>query len=1443
MRTPLRLRPPIADSERIPESTGEFSTVSQSDNDTRNDSSPTTSPSLPDSLTPFLSVAEGTLTPLSMHSSDPDVFSGIDASLHDKKTSSRAPAKQERNDAKDCDEGLEEEAGDARDMQQSQQKQPLAENPKQSPWGPAFATGVDRPSQNDDNNSNNDGAEHPKIRTQCPKNGRPNDPPAFNAEAQVNLVSPRLQNPVLDVNPSRRHIAARNLPSAKTIQPLQIVAGPNSPSLTASCPSKDLSAPIKPTSPGAGTLHQQYKGSHLQRFPHLDYGDFDEDPVPDALRPQPIIRTASDGALSLCHPTPEISHRSGSCVGNIAALEASAERLSMTSSIEIAIRDLNQDLKRSESRRSSRLHASAAEPSTSPRVASLAGSRSSLLGQISSASSVVNAARQCGYFPGGYIISPSYSRSAPRGLQSGSRDSRSSRNEDEHLSSSFSSAALLSRSGPGKSSQRSVRSAQPSLSEIAEIDPPVTLTQEVMDKTGYTATVDNERADVLVIHHSDGLMTPTMNSLNNHGNDVSSDRSWSQHLDTRCAAAQQPQPPQYQQLADRVGEHDGRPTTATSMTTFDQAQHAFGEFDGVHWSTDHQPQSPPMNPASDVPSSGRRMSQIPPVPQPVVGQPTSYFDVECGRQMLYYPARVPAMLNLPPKLSKTGTSAAKREQRRTHFLSHMNEVNRVSAPWLPDPLEGHTPAPFFPDKAESSPHMSSTSEPGNVKNVPGALNAPDKEPADAPASLQNLVVADVPVDVSPELPKHIVDSGQRKEPQQSQVFLDGNGNPVPGDEPRPQTCDDSPGQSQSRMSINRKPVPPELRASAYFDLPSQLPRVEIKDGSAKATLDSILDASARAPVNAFTDHLYAGKLGSEVYGREKKRKGASHSQNPSTNSLGHKSRISFFSLGKHGEKSSEVVNSDHPDTMSSDRSPADPESQNLPDSVSEKSSNASESEDDDEYSGPPTTLLAEIQLRKQQQKQRTRKLNGVNGLHATLLELDAVAEQEQKSRKGRRVNLAWEEAESGNESQEEDVPLGILYTAKTMQTRDINAAVAEINRPLGLMEQRELEDNEPLSRRRDRLQGRNPNTRDSQMAAMPQLAPPAPELEEDDEEPLAARQRRLKGESEDLPRARPVSAAFSAELLSQFGDDDKIKDKSSEAEKKESNSFPEEETLGQRRQRLQAEREASAAAAKGGSPAVPKVHSMADVLSTYGGQSHLDVPTTNRRASVFMNGRFNDCLGGGTVMPSSDPRAEERARLEQEARNVQDQALKMRAMRAAMPRTTAEPGHHRTASGFMGGLFNDGNGGTANTRRVLADPRAEKWARAQEQERLAREQQQRMGTLRAQMPNEIPGLNRNTSGYMGGIFNDGTGEFATQQQHRHSMLVGGYGPGAMVSPNGMGLDGGHVPALGMSMISMGGGTGGGMTTGAGMRTSQMAAPPPAPANLDRVEMWRHNVVP
>jgi hypothetical protein len=564
----------------------------------------------------------------------------------------------------------------------------------------------------------------------------------------------------------------------------------------------------------------------------------------------------------------------------------------------------------------------------------------------------------------------------------------------------------------------------------------------------------------------------------------------------------------------------------------DDVEKMFENFDGVHT----EPQQRVVSESTSINSNdtqqrrvssgnGNRMS---------MARPQSYADPNTGQQMVYYPAPVPRMLNLPQKLSKMPSSLA-RKQRRSQVLSTIPPAARQSAIWLPDVLE-----------TEDEPNL----------------------PEDDPVQKQEYI------------------------PQHQRATMGGR-----------------------RNTQDLSHTPAQLRANAFFEIPGPSQVVELKEQSAVATLDSILDASAHAPVSAFTDHAFAGHLGAEVYGREKTR----NSRN-STQLLvkDQKKRTSSFNLlrGRRAS-SSDLLEADkerRAATMSGVvegkvRQPIDSDDEDEGDSKGVAGGNLGgtaihdEDEEEDEgqlddeiYQGPPTTLLAELQIRKQQQKHRTRPLTSAfpNGVHSTLLELDAVAQVEQRSRKHKRVNLAWEEPSiDTTNADDEDVPLGLLYNKNQVQER---------NRPMGLMERRDMEDNEPLSRRRDRLQGRPPGP--YRASTMMNLSTPAIEPEEEGET-LAQRVHRLKdqgGTATGLPSARPVSGDFASEMMSQFGELDPkpdVKGKGREVVK-------EEETLGERRKRLQAEREArDREVGKPGSgdaqerPALKPRRSMADILQAH----------------------------------------------------------------------------------------------------------------------------------------------------------------------------------------------------------------------------------------------------
>ncbi|KAI8957169.1 hypothetical protein F5Y11DRAFT_340621 [Daldinia sp. FL1419] len=958
------------------------------------------------------------------------------------------------------------------------------------------------------------------------------------------------------------------------------------------------------------------------------------------IQPKPIVRTASTKSVFLRHPTPDLNPRTISYATNIAQLEATAEKLSMTSSIEDAIRDLHDEQKRNESRRSSILAASIGsipehnEPVSFPTI-----------NPLSTTSSIIDtntAARYGSYSPANFMSSDSSLILNLGRMRSGSGSL--TRPESEVVSA-------MSRHGPGKNSTRSVKSAsKPTLTDIAEMEP-TTLTPAAMDEADKLA--EEPRNEMLRLPRMEDIdLTPNAEQFV-----MSNDHDYWSHGVTETRGG------------DDNGD-DMRPLTSGSTGTYEQAEKAFADFDGAHCPSDVDLEETlfmpsfsnglstdasflrPFDPTSSRPEEEMIYSK-PTISRPIAPptvRPKSYLDPETGQTMLYYPARVPLMLNLPQKLSKK-PKAEVRDARRSQILSKMSEPDRKSgALWLPEYLPEPPLDPLEPNT-------------GSLPRVP--LSDPDVDPQVRPAVNDQ--------------PDHEQENDEVRGSHISVLDLDKRKSKIPDG------------------------LPPQLRASAFFDLPSEpSPTIQLKDGSAMATLDSILDASAKAPVSAFTDHAFAGTLGSEVYGTEKKRR--SHMKRVSaTNLLEPKKRSSFLHLRKPSalsrlsepqeERRNTIAGGMKINEGLDERGQAD-EKQRLSGSIDgqpvpDYDEEDEKSEEELAYNGPPTTLLAELQMRKQQQKLRTRPAATAfpNGLHSTLLEMDTVAQIESNARKGKKVNLAWEEpcASLAAESDDEDTPLGLLMAAKG-QGNDMAAAIAEINRPLGLMEQRELEDNEPLSRRRDRLQGVDvgPIKRQSMMtlgpgfhngshslgATSPQLRLQTPE-EDLEGETLGERMRRLKScdqTDNPLPQARPVSSAFSTELLSQLGEAFKEDESDKSQDKQKLHLKEEEETLGQRRRRLQAEQESRG---QGTTAKLTNRYSLADVLGT-------------RRSKILLR----------------DPRVEaEKAKQAEATLYRQDQDRKMAILRGQMPSSLSTPNLNQPG-GYMSGRFNDGMGGGAGYPRT-----------------------------------------------------------------------------------------------------------------------------------------------
>ncbi|GAM87850.1 hypothetical protein ANO11243_058780 [Dothideomycetidae sp. 11243] len=510
-----------------------------------------------------------------------------------------------------------------------------------------------------------------------------------------------------------------------------------------------------------------------------------------------------------------------------------------------------------------------------------------------------------------------------------------------------------------------------------------------------------------------------------------------------------------------------------------------------------------------------------------------------------------------------------------------------------------------------------------------------------PPPLDNMVYYPAPVPRILNLPKRLSSGrpqsgfiGQRK--SQSMLFA-----------PRSDTrntlrlgaMDFEPQQEISSMaSMNRiSNVPPQLRASLFFDRPAERQSINIQSDSAVATLESILQASATAPVSVFTDHPIVGRAGADVYAKERPTK-----RNTMSKPLVADARNSVATFGNAAgdsarRRSASVLLEGHTETVDDNGLPRRQEvteaehthlnkqldNETYYDEYPEEAVEGDDEELEDPDMGSvyaqPTTLLAELQMRKAQQKSRNRTAATAfpNGMHATLLELDAVAQVESRKRKNHKVALAWEDPAvqaTQDDDADADVPLAVLYPNKNGLAHR-KPGESEWDRPLGLMERRQLEDNEPLSRRRNRLLGINPRSA-SRLNLSAEPSPtgsisPRPfgssshlgegQNDSDEDIPLAERKRRLQQKAA-LDEAlgdvsRDSKSTFEADVLSVFG--------VSGAEKptEEAGKENAQETLGQRRERMQREKSGltiptTTSQTEGPRPALRQSTSLANLLGS-----------------------------------------------------------------------------------------------------------------------------------------------------------------------------------------------------------------------------------------------------
>jgi len=823
--------------------------------------------------------------------------------------------------------------------------------------------------------------------------------------------------------------------------------------------------------------------------------------------------------VDLRHPIPDLQSLQGAYVGNIERLEEHAERMSEPGSdLGEEIRKLHSELKLSDSRRSS---LRSIQPLDEPTHQF--SSRSRNVSTSSHTNSIIDLngnARWGGYSPGAYITSPVGS------LRSGSW------------------------SNPSPSIQR--QRSESKTSRLGQIVRPEDVEDEAERLAAYPGSPKSPPSAPLAAHQPDSPPPQEQRKVSSFTRIYDEiTNGLPEDLRNSVILGQPPKQPddgprdenQYHQYADHRDLPD-RPPTAASTDTTHQARTLWQDFDGTHCpdtviEEEDEPSHSGHSRQSSNNSSFMMRSNIS-LPMDAIGAPPPDED------MVFYPAPVPRMLNLPKRLSQLPAIDVQ-ARRRTQLLETMQLENRISAPLLGD-------------------MMSDTMKPNNRKS------------------------------------------------------------------------------RQSMMTL-----PPQLRASAYFDQPGPIQEFAVKGESAEDTLDSILDASAHAPVSAFTDHPVTGHSGRQIYAPQKrqsklpeipptleqtKRRSSFNLLDTNNNSSGDplnklkkrkssadmnllivKASESRMSLGaeldEHDEhaRGPDAGDDDEPAKQSFD----DKDGRNPDDIYEEQALHEEEPEEQEaQYFGAPTTLLAELQIRKAKQKTRTVNYatlveNGLVNDRRTLLQMDDMAEKEKQKRIRRKVQLAWE-AQRDEEDSDDDVPLAVLYKQGGGPQRQ------EASRPLGLVEQRELEDSEPLSRRRTRLLGVDPNrprdvspykrTASQIYLAVPTTTTPGPESEEDEGETLGERMRRLKDKQMlgaalgDDMRKSTVSGDFVAEMFSKFG--------TSETDEKKPPPPPqptpspgadEEETLGQRRARLQAEAAARGDAPPTTRPGLRSSHSLADLLA------------------------------------------------------------------------------------------------------------------------------------------------------------------------------------------------------------------------------------------------------
>ena len=579
-----------------------------------------------------------------------------------------------------------------------------------------------------------------------------------------------------------------------------------------------------------------------------------------------------------------------------------------------------------------------------------------------------------------------------------------------------------------------------------------------------------------------------------------------------------------------------------------------------------------------------------------------------GEDMQYYPAPVPRRLNMPQRLSRQ-LPPETMAKRRSQVLGSVDLEARKSAIWLGDDGAQQNAEQGVSTKAVS--HRRQRSSLANMKNLPPQLRASiffeheavphqiEMKGQSATATLEHMLDESVQGPITSDMDARHPDAIGKHKARSStaSVFVDG--------------------KRTSRLSMMSAPLS-EKRSD------DRLSRISKLSGNRSASFDNLTQAGNRSSsALSLSRFSFEGKRNSSALDIDHP---ALRIVNGSDIGEGDHLHDAEVGDGQPAESAHERDEGTHPEgeLAGEEGFQADEE---------DEEAKKDEDEYDEAVHGPPTTLLAELQLRKQKLRQRNRTAVSAfpNGMHSTLLEMDAVAQIEKRRRHGKPTTLAWEDPSAKGtvpQVDDDDVPLGVLFPSQ-------NGLIAKgkndhWDQPLGLLQQREREENEPLSKRRNRLMGVTPEQasqmqREQELRGQESASPnlydgqqqgvghQEPDHEDPDHEgeTMAQRIRRLRsqralddaiGGTREGAHSRGLSDDFASEMMSSFGPlHGETKEESDT--RKEHGDEPNEadregETLGQRRKRLQAE--AAARQVSGGSvepPVLKPSPSMANILS------------------------------------------------------------------------------------------------------------------------------------------------------------------------------------------------------------------------------------------------------